>query len=140
MDISTAPDGHVTTEDLQEILDSSADLLARANLDAAKTQDTRAALATIHQITQRLGHLHSVVTSRRDDKVLNLWESGQSQAEIALVLGVPKATVHSILAERRALASPQKKDAHARRAAEEFETEASSEIGNLFATQEAVQQ
>lgn len=142
MDTSTARgadafqyDQQDLTEDLQALLDSSADMLARASMETARTQDPQAALATIHQITQRLSRLQSVVTSRRDEQVLNLWASGKSQAEIALFLGVPKKTVHAILAERRAQASPQKQEAYARRAAEEFEAEALVEIGNLFAIQ-----
>lgn len=123
------------TEDLQALLDASADMLAKASMKTAMTQDPRAALATIHQVTQHLARLQSVVTSQRDQQVLDLWASGQSQAEIALFLGVPKKTVHAILAERRAQATPQNEQVYARRAAEEFEAEALVEIGNLFAIQ-----
>lgn len=129
-------DQQADTEDLQALLEDSADMLARASMKTAETQDPHATLATIHHVTQRLSRLQSVVASRRDEQVLNLWASGKSQAEIALFLGVPKTTVHAILAERRAQASPQKQKDYARRAAEEFEAEALVEIGNLFAAQE----
>lgn len=144
MNTTTAPGAHATTHDhqplpadLQHTLTSSADLLARPAPKTATPEDSRAALATAHEITQHLARWQALVTERRDAHVLHLWEMGQSQTEIADVLGVSKATVHAILAERRAHATRDEQDAYARRAAEEFEAEALADMGNLFSMQES---
>lgn len=133
---ATQQDQQTSAEDLDQTLATTAELLAQMAPSTTSTQDTRSALAVAHQITLHLEHWQSMVASRRDEHVLHLWESGQSQVEIAAFLGVPKSTVHAILAERRALASPDEQEAYAHRAAEEFEQEARVEIGNLFAAQE----
>lgn len=131
---------HPSAEDLDQTLASTAELLAQMTPSTTSQQDTRSALAAAHQITLHLEHWQSMAIARRDEHVLHLWESGQSQSEIAAFLNVPRSTVHTILAERRALSSPEERDAHARRAAEEFEQEARAEIGNLFSAQEPVRQ
>lgn len=144
MDTTAAPSPRATQQDhqplpadLQQALCSSTDLLSRTDPQTATAQDSRAALATAHEITQHLARWQALVAERRDAHVLHLWGMGQSQAEIAEFLGVPKATVHAILAERRAQATPAEQDAYARRAAEEFEAEALAEMGNLFSMQES---
>lgn len=143
MDTSTAAGAHSVAcdpkalpTDLQQALTAAANLLATTDPTTISLQETRAALAASHEIAQHLAAWESTITAHRDECVLRLWTSGQTQTEIAGFLGVPKTTVHAILAAYRARATPQEQAAYARRAAEEFEVEALAEIGNLFAAQE----
>lgn len=139
MNTSTAPDAHTPqapSDDLDQALATTAEIITEMTPNTTSTHDARAALAVTHQVALHLEHWQNLIATRRDELVLHLWGSGQPQAEIAAFLDVPKSTVRAILAERRALASPDEQEAYAQRAAEEFEQEALVEIGNLFAAQE----
>lgn len=122
--------------DLSSLLAATADMLAHAGAEISRVQDPQATLATLYHVTQCLDHLQSAVTSCRDIQALELWESGKSQAEIALLLHTTKGAVRAILTEGYIQASAQKQAAYARRVAEEFEAEARVEVGNLFALQQ----
>ena len=114
MNTSTAPDAHTPqapSDDLDQALATTAEIITEMTPNTTSTHDARAALAVTHQVALHLEHWQNLIATRRDELVLHLWGSGQPQAEIAAFLDVPKSTrnvVRSLLrmSRRRTLSVP----------------------------------